>query len=48
VSDQSSSRLKYLRIEKDIKYVSFDLLEFTNIYRTIEKIKPDEIYNLAA
>jgi GDPmannose 4,6-dehydratase len=25
-----------------------DLLEFTNILRTIEKIKPDEIYNLAA
>jgi len=47
-SDQSLSRLKYLGIEKDIKYVSLDLLEFTNIYRTIEKIKPDEVYNLAA
>jgi GDPmannose 4,6-dehydratase len=25
-----------------------ELLEFTNIYRTIEKVQPDEIYNLGA
>ena len=41
-------RLKELGIEKDVKIVYMDLLEFTNIFRTIEKIKPDEIYNLAA
>jgi GDPmannose 4,6-dehydratase len=41
-------RLKELGIEKDVKVVYMDLLEFTNIFRTIEKIKPDEIYNLAA
>ncbi len=41
-------RLKELEIEKDVKVVYMDLLEFTNIFRTIEKIKPDEIYNLAA
>jgi len=41
-------RLKELGIEKDVKIVYMDLLEFTNILRTIEKIKPDEIYNLAA
>ena len=41
-------RLKELGIEKDVKVVYMDLLEFTNILRTIEKIKPDEIYNLAA
>jgi GDP-D-mannose dehydratase len=41
-------RLKELGIEKDVKIIYMDLLEFTNIFRTIEKIKPDEIYNLAA
>jgi len=41
-------RLKELGIEKDVKVVYMDLLEFTNIFRTIERIKPDEIYNLAA
>jgi len=41
-------RLKELKIDKDVRIVYMDLLEFTNIWRTIEKIKPDEIYNLAA
>ena len=41
-------RLDELGVTGKIKMVAFDLLEFTNILRTIEKIKPDEIYNLAA
>lgn len=41
-------RLKELGIYKDIKLEYMDLLELTNIIRSIEKIKPDEIYNLAA
>ncbi len=41
-------RLKELGIENEIEIVYMDLIELTNIYRTIEKIKPDEIYNLAA
>ena len=44
----NTHRLQYLGIEKDIEFVDFDLLEFTNILRVIEKIAPDEIYNLAA
>ena len=47
-SDLHLERLKFLGIESEIKYVPFELLEFTNILRTIEKIKPDEIYNLGA
>jgi len=46
--DSSNWRLKELGIEKDVKIVYMDLLELTNIMRTIDKIKPDEIYNLAA
>lgn len=41
-------RLDELGVTNRIKLVAFDLLEFTNILKTIEKIKPDEIYNLAA
>ena len=41
-------RLNELNIEKDIEITDFELSEFTNIYRTIEKYNPDEIYNLAA
>ena len=42
------SHLEELGIEHNVKLVPFDLLEFSNIFRTIEKVKPDEIYNLAA
>ena len=41
-------RLKELGIEKEIEITDFELTEFTNILRTIEKYNPDEIYNLAA
>ena len=41
-------RHKYLGIENQVEMVDFELLEQTNIHRSIEKIKPDEIYNLAA
>ncbi|OGS18142.1 MAG: GDP-mannose 4,6-dehydratase [Elusimicrobia bacterium RIFOXYA2_FULL_40_6] len=46
--DSSNWRLKELKIEDDIKILYMDLLELTNIIRTIEQVKPDEIYNLAA
>ncbi|MEW6416526.1 MAG: GDP-mannose 4,6-dehydratase [Nitrospirota bacterium] len=46
--DSSFWRLKELGIEKDIKIKYMDLLELTNIMREIERIKPDEVYNLAA
>ncbi len=41
-------RLKELGIINDVKIVYMDLLELSNIWRTIERVKPDEIYNLAA
>jgi GDPmannose 4,6-dehydratase len=46
--DRNLNGLKYLGINKKIKYLPLELLEFTNIYKTIKKIKPDEIYNLGA
>lgn len=41
-------RLNELGIENDVKMISFELLEYSNILSVIEKIQPDEIYNLAA
>jgi len=46
--DSSLWRLKELGIEKEVKIVYMDLLELTNIMRVLEKIQPDEVYNLAA
>jgi len=46
--ESSNWRLKELGIEQEIKLVHMDLLEITNIMRIFEKIKPDEVYNLAA
>ncbi|GAB4419837.1 MAG: GDP-mannose 4,6-dehydratase [Thermodesulfovibrionales bacterium] len=46
--DSSFWRLKELGIEKDVKIRYMDLLELTNIMREIERIMPDEVYNLAA
>ena len=42
------ARLEELGIARDIELVDFDLLELSNIFRTIEQTRPDEIYNLAA
>ena len=41
-------RLKTLKIEDKIEFVEFDLLEFSNIHRTIEKVEPTMVFNLAA
>ena len=41
-------RLKKLGIWDEIEFDDFELTEFSNICRLIEKYKPDEFYNLAA
>lgn len=44
----SAWRLQELGIQDEITFVDFELLEFSNILRVLEKVKADEIYNLAA
>jgi GDPmannose 4,6-dehydratase len=46
--DSSLWRLRELGIDAKIEHIYMDLLEFTNIMDVIKKIKPDEVYNLAA
>ncbi len=41
-------RLEELGVVDDVEIVYMDLLDKGNIYRAIEKVKPDEVYNLAA
>jgi GDPmannose 4,6-dehydratase len=41
-------RLKRLEIASDVRIVYCDLLEYSNVLRTLQEVKPDEIYNLAA
>jgi GDPmannose 4,6-dehydratase len=47
-SEMNIDKLKFLGVDEKIKYVPLELLEFTNIYRAIENVQPDEIYNLGA
>lgn len=41
-------RLIELKIANNVEIVDFELAEITNILRMLEKVRPDEIYNLAA
>jgi GDPmannose 4,6-dehydratase len=47
-SELHLDRLRFLGIDDKIKFCAVELLEFTNIRRAIDKIGPDEIYNLGA
>jgi GDPmannose 4,6-dehydratase len=47
-SSLNTWRLEELGIARDVHLVPFELLEYTNLQRTLEKVHPDEVYNLAA
>lgn len=47
-SNYENFRLNYLNIKEKIKLIDMELTEFSSVNYTINKIKPDEIYNLAA
>jgi len=47
-STAAIGRLKELGIAEDIALHDFDLIEITNMQRVLDKVAPDEIYNLAA
>ncbi|MBN1655993.1 MAG: GDP-mannose 4,6-dehydratase [Deltaproteobacteria bacterium] len=46
--DATHWRAKRLGIESDIHHMYMDLLEYSNVLRTLDRVQPDEIYNLAA
>ncbi len=47
-SDVNLSRLQWLGIEKDVRIIDGDLLDLSGLIRTVNEVKPDELYNLAA
>ena len=47
-ASEKFSRLEFLNVLDNINIIDFDLLEFSNIQKTIQSIMPHEIYNLAA
>ena len=47
-SSFNQGRLKELGLEKDLRFVNFDLSEGANLARILGEVTPDEIYNLAA
>ena len=44
----STGRLEELGVQDHVKLHDFDLAEITNVQRVIERVAPDEVYNLAA
>jgi GDPmannose 4,6-dehydratase len=44
----NTGRLRELGAEQDVRTLPLDLCEYSNLHRAIEKVKPDEVYNLAA
>jgi len=47
-SNYENNRLRKLGIENKVELIDMEVNEFTSVNYTINKIKPDEIYNLAA
>ncbi|WP_439594864.1 GDP-mannose 4,6-dehydratase [Falsiroseomonas sp.] len=47
-SSSNDGRLRELGIEDQVERVDLDLYELSNILRAFDKVKPDEVYNLAA
>jgi len=41
-------RLRYLKIENEVRIIDGDLLDLSSLIRALELSKPDEVYNLAA
>ncbi len=41
-------RIEELKIQNDIELMEVDILDTGNLIRTFDKVKPDEVYNLAA
>jgi GDPmannose 4,6-dehydratase len=47
-SDVNLSRLEWLGIAREVRIVDGNLLDLSGLIRTLQSVKPDEVYNLAA
>ena len=47
-SDVIDAKLRWLGIEKDIRFIDGNLTDLSSLIRAMRQVKPDEVYNLAA
>jgi GDPmannose 4,6-dehydratase len=47
-SDVIGAKLRWLGIEKEVRFVDGNLTDLSSIFRIIRDVKPEEVYNLAA
>ena len=47
-SDVMDAKLRWLGVEKDVRFVDGNLIDVSSLIRVMREVKPDEIYNLAA
>src|SRR4051812_46348588 len=47
-ADVVDARLRWLGIEKRIKFIDGNLIDLSGLLRTMNEVQPDEVYNLAA
>ncbi|MEM9223989.1 MAG: GDP-mannose 4,6-dehydratase [Pseudomonadota bacterium] len=41
-------RLRWLSVDKDVRFIDANLMDLSSLIRAVEAIEPDEVYNLAA
>ncbi len=47
-ADVNDTRLKWLNIDRDVRFIDGNLTDLSSIIRILREVQPDEIYNLAA
>ncbi|HUN40909.1 MAG TPA: GDP-mannose 4,6-dehydratase [Acetobacteraceae bacterium] len=47
-SDVIGTRLRWLNVLDDVELIDGDLIDLSSLIRVMDKIRPDEVYNLAA
>src|SRR5689334_355517 len=47
-SEQFDHRLRWLGIDKDVRFVDGNLIDASSLSRIVRMIQPDEVYNLGA
>lgn len=47
-SDVIDAKLRWLKVEQDVRLLDGDLIDLSSVIRVMREVKPDEVYNLAA
>ncbi|QND70325.1 GDP-mannose 4,6-dehydratase [Tardiphaga robiniae] len=47
-ADVIDAKLRWLKIQNDVKFIDGNLLDLSSLIRTMRDVKPDEVYNLGA